>query len=202
MKKWILFFVLGVVFIANLQAQSRKEKKMQAAINVLIETEFMDKFKEYKGVVEASAVNFKTKAEYYDEAKVKEIMTGFDETKQEFNVILEGIKEDLMDNDKREFITKKPEDYAQLIDYKLEKAMESFHNNVAYKIGDLTGEEVVGFGIVEVGLLIRFVSHLMNNFSTIKQGFKQMNEDYLQQNFMEPLQIESWNELGSNPTGN
>lgn len=197
MKKILLLLFVSAIIIPSAFAQSKKIKRMQAAIDVLLETEFMTKYKDYKSTVEQAAINFKPKAEYYEAAKVKEIEEGFEATRADFNKILEDIKKDLQDKDTREIIVKKPDYYAGLIDYKLEKAMDNFHNNVAYKISDLTGEEVVGFGILEISLIFKFVTHLVNNFSTINKGFKQMSEEFLQENFMQPLEINSWNDLGS-----
>ena len=198
MKKIAVFLFITLFFNSITFAQSSKKNvKMQAAINVLMETEFMAKYKDYKNIVEQAGINFKPKEAYFEKEKVAEIKKGFAATQKDFNQILIDIKQDLQTKETRKIITRKPDYYAGLIDFKLEKAMDDFHNNVAYKISDLTGEEVVGFGILEISLIFKFVSHLVDNFSTITKGFKHMSETFLEENFMQPLEINSWNELGS-----
>lgn len=172
---------------------------MQAAINALMGTEFVQKYKEYKEIVEVTAGSFKPVAANYDQAEVNRIKFNYETSRAAFDKILMGVKKDLLDKTTREYIATSPDRYTQFIASELEMAMNNYQETVVFKINMLTGQQTVGFGIMEIKLLIDLVFDVVGVIKSINAELDRMSEEYLDQHFTSVLQIKSWDELGMAP---
>lgn len=197
MKKALLSTLMLVLIGSGLFAQGKREEKMQEAINALMETEFIAKYQEYKALVETTALDFKTQSEYYDQAAVERIRFGYENSRMVFEKILDGIHKDLLQKSTRDYIAGNPERYTQFISTQLDLAMNSYQEQVVYKISELTGVETVGFGIMEIKLLLDLVFDVVAVIKSINKELDRMSEEYLNTHFTEPLRIASWEQLGS-----
>jgi hypothetical protein len=193
--KSILFLLLCVAFVLPTQAQSKKEKKMKAAIDAINNTEFIKKYKESKEYIEKSGGEFKAIMGNYESQDVNEVIFGYEGTRKQFNSIIEKIKKDLMDKKTREFMIAQPDRYTDFVSKEVDFAMKTYQQTVVVKINEITGNEQVGMGIMELKLLIDLVFNVVGVIKTIQDELDKMNEAYLEKNFVQPLKVQSWEEL-------
>jgi hypothetical protein len=193
--KSIIFLLLCIAFVLPTQAQSKREKKMKAAIDAINGTEFIKKYKESKEYIERTASEYKTISGNYESQDNNEIMFGYEATRKSFNGIIEKIKKDLLDKKTREFMIAQPDRYTDFVSREVDFAMKTYQQTVIVKINEVTGSEQVGIGIMELKLIIDLVFDVVGVIKTIQDELDKMSEDYLNKNFVTPLKIQSWEEL-------
>jgi hypothetical protein len=193
--KSILFLLLSIAFVLPSYAQSKKEKKMKAAIDAVNGTEFIKKYRESKEYIEKSGGEFKAIMGNYESQDVNEVIFGYEGTRKQFNSIIEKIKKDLLDKKTREFMIAQPDRYTDFVSKEVDFAMKTYQQTVVVKINEITGNEEVGIGIMELKLLIDLVFNVVGVIKTIQDELDKMNEAYLDKNFVQPLRVQSWEEL-------
>lgn len=196
MKKALIITFAALFSFTAAFAQSKREKKMQAAIDALMQTSFVQKYKEYKEIVEVTAGSFKPTANAYDQMEVSRIKFNYETSRAAFDKILLGVKTDLLDKTTREYIVSNPERYTQFVANELEMAMNNYQETVVFKINTLTGQQTVGFGIMEIKLLLDLVFDVVGVVQSIQKELDKMSEAYLDEKFTNVLKIKSWDELG------
>ncbi len=192
--KSFLVIILSLVLFAPVFAQKR-EQKMKEAIDALNTTEFIRKYKEYQGAVESTVGNFKATATDYPTEDVREVQYAFRSTRDNFNKILETIKKDLLDKKTRNFMKENPDRYTQFVSQELDLAYKNYQSTVVVKINELTGQEQVGLGIMELKLLLDLVFDVVGVINTIEGELSKMNDKYLEDNLIGPLRIKEWEKL-------
>lgn len=190
----LIVMLLALVFAAPAFGQKR-ERKMQEAIDSLNTTEFVRKYKEYKELVEMTISNFKAVSSNYEIADVQEVQYGFKTTASNFNKILETIKKDLLDKKTREFIKTSPDRYTQFVAQELDLAYKGFQQTVVLKITELTGEQPVGIGVMEIKLLLDLVFDVVGVINSIEGELSRMNDAYVEEKFVAPLRVKTWEAL-------
>jgi hypothetical protein len=196
MKKALILFLLATVSLTGMYAQNKRQQKMQDAIDALMGTQFVMKYKEYKEIVEVTASSFKPMAANYDQMEVERIKFNYETSRAAFDKILMGVKKDLLDKTTREYIAGNPDRYTQFVASELEMAMNNYQEMVVFKINMLTGQQTVGFGIMEIKLLLDLVFDVVGIIQSINKELDRMSEEYLDENFTNVLKIKSWDELG------
>jgi hypothetical protein len=194
-KALFILFSLSLVWPAAF-SQNKREKKMQSAIDALMSTQFVQKYKEYKEIVESTAGSFKAVASNYDAREVERIKFNYEASRASFEKILMGVKKDLLDKTTRDYIAGNPDRYTQFVASELEMAMNNYQESVVHKINILTGNQVVGFGVLELKMIIDLVFDVVGIIQSINKELERMNEEYLDQHFTNILKIKSWDELG------
>lgn len=200
MKKALIITFVALFSFTAAFAQSKREKKMQEAINALMQTQFIQKYKEYKDIVEVTAGSFKPTSSAYDQMEVSRIKFNYETSRAAFDKILLGVKKDLLDKTTREYIVGNPERYTQFVANELEMAMNNYQETVVFKINTLTGQQTVGFGIMEIKLLLDLVFDVVGVVQSIQKELDKMSEAYLDEKFTNVLKIKSWDELGTGTT--
>ncbi len=203
MKKALIITLAALFSFTAAFAQNKREKKMQAAIDALMTTQFVQKYKEYKDIVEVTAGSFKPMSTGYDQMEVSRIKFNYETSRASFDKILNGVKKDLLDKTTREYIASSPDRYTQFVATELEMAMNNYQEMVVFKINTLTGQQTVGFGIMELKLLLDLVFDVVGVIQSINKELDKMSEAYLDEKFTNVLKIKSWDELGvaAMPTG-
>ncbi len=196
MKKALILLLLAAMALPGAYAQNKRAQKMQGAIDALMTTQFVQKYKEYKEIVESTASGFKPMAANYDQMEVERIKFNYETSRASFDKILQGVKKDLLDKTTREYIAGNPDRYTQFVASELEMAMNNYQETVVFKINTLTGQQTVGFGILEIKLLLDLVFDVVGVVQSINKELDRMNEEYLDENFTNILKIKSWDELG------
>ncbi len=196
MKKALIITLAGLFLFTTAEAQNKREAKMQAAIDALMTTQFVQKYKEYKDIVEVTAGDFKAVSANYDQAEVGRIKFNYESSRASFDKILNGVKKDLLDKTTREYIAGNPDRYTQFVASELEMAMNNYQESVVFKINTLTGNQTVGFGIMELKLLLDLVFDVVGVINSINKELDRMSEEYLDQHFTQVLKIKTWDELG------
>ncbi len=196
MKKALIITLAALFSFTAGFAQNKREQKMQAAIDALMTTQFVQKYKEYKDIVEVTASSFKPTAASYDQMEVERIKFNYETSRASFDKILMGVKKDLLDKTTREYIVGNPDRYTQFVATELEMAMNNYQEMVVFKINTLTGQQTVGFGIMEIKLLLDLVFDVVGVIQSINKELDKMNEAYLDEKFTNVLKIKTWDELG------
>ena len=199
MKKALILLFVSLVSMPAVFAQSKREQKMQAAIDALMTTQFVQKYKEYKELVELTASDFKAISPNYDKMEVDRIRFNYESSRAAFDKILSGVKKDLLDKTTRGYIAENADRYTQFVASELEMAMNNYQESVIYKINLLTGQQTVGFGITDLKLILDLVFDVVGVISSINKELERMSEEYLDANFTNLLKIRSWDELGMAP---
>ena len=190
----LLVMLLALVLAAPAFGQKR-ERKMQEAIDSLNTTEFVQKYKQYKEVVEMTISNFKAVSSNYELSDVQEVQYGFKTTASNFNKILETIKKDLLDKKTREFIKTSPDRYTQFVAQELDLAYKGFQQTVVVKITELTGEQPVGIGVMEIKLLLDLVFDVVGVINSIDAELARMSDAFVEEKFVAPLRVKTWESL-------
>lgn len=190
----VIIALFSLALAAPAFAQKREEK-MKAAIDALNTTEFIRKYKEYQGAVEKTAADFKVIATDYPTEDVREVQYAYRSTRDNFNKILETVKKDLLDKKTRNFMKQNPDRYTQFVSQELDLAYKTYQNTVVTKITELTGQETVGIGIMQLKLLLDLVFDVVGVINTIEAELAKMNEKYIEENFIGPLRIKEWEKL-------
>lgn len=191
----IVIGLFTLVLAAPTFAQNKRESKMKAAIDALNTTEFVRKYKEYQGAVEKTVADFKAVSTDYPTEDVREVQYAYRTTRDNFNKILETVKKDLLDKKTRNFMKENPDRYTQFVSQELDLAYKTYQNTVVTKISELTGEESVGLGIMQIKLLLDLVFDVVGVINTIEDELAKMNEKYIEENFIGPLRVKEWEKL-------
>ena len=189
---YLLLFSLSLVSLTL-----KGQKKVDLALNQLLKSEFMIKYKEMKTEVEATAKHFKSIQHQYSFSEVAAVRKSYNKTIFQFNQVLEDIKIDLLDRKKMRSISKIPEDYAK----SLELDMYQLANNHTAKfyqvVSDVTQDEVDGSGIlVLLAEIFGLTKTIVTEITQMVQASKEYSETYLNQNLMKPYQIPEWKDIG------
>ena len=196
MKLKSIILLLGITILAtSVFGQSKNEKKFQKAIDALESTEFIKEMRSSKKKVESAVLDFKLQEEYFEEEDVDRVKECYQETIDGFDKIMENMKNKLMDKKRRASIVNDPDDYTELMQFRLEKVMEAHRENCIPLIEEITGVEAVGFGIEDIKFIIGLVADVVNALKGNGKSFDKMGENYLEDNFIKGLRISSWDDL-------
>lgn len=195
-------FFLAAIFTP--QITHAQNKKVDQALNQLLDTKFMKKYIEMRNEAEKTVLDFKLVANQYDPADVKAVEQGYIATQREFDKVLIDLKADLTDPKKRKFVQKFPEMYGNGMESKLDDLGEVYAVNLVQPIRDATGNEIDGSPLLLlITELIGATSELVSKYINLKIQAKQFSDGYLQENLVEPYEFKDWDEIGSdtNNTG-
>ena len=196
MKFKSIIILFGIILLsASIFGQSKNEKKFQKAIDALESTEFIKELRSSKKKVESAVLDFKLQEEYFEKEDVDRVKACYQETIDGYDKILENMKNKLMDKKRRESIVNDPDDYTELMQFRLEKIMEIHRENCIPMIEEITGVEAVGFGIEDIKFIIGLVSDIVNALQGNGKSFDKMGEEYLEDNFIVGLRISNWEDL-------
>ncbi len=182
------------------QITHAQNKKVDQALNQLLDTKFMKKYIEMRNEAEKTVLDFKLVADQYDPADVKAVEQGYVTTQREFDRVLIDLKADLTDPKKRKFVQKFPEMYGNGMEGKLDDLSDVYAENLIQPIRDATGSEIDGSPLLLlITELIGATSELVSKYINLKIQAKQFSDGYLQENLVEPYEFKDWNEIGSDP---
>ena len=191
----IIFLSIILGLSTQISAQSKKEKKLLQAIEALETTEFIKSYKECKLRVEKVATDFKLQEEFLEADDITRVQLSYQESKEEFDLILDNLKRKLLNKKYRKFMIDNPEEYTELVQLKLEKAMNNYEANCVKLIEEISGTEVVGFGISDIVLLVNIVGDIFGAIKNISKQLDKMNEIYIEEKFISKLRVKDWDEL-------
>ena len=102
-----LAIVMTCVDTTSIHAQSASEKKMDALINALDETKFIQEYKEYKNETESKIAEIKLNTEL-DAKAVAKLKIEYNKSKFKFDAIIDQLKRDLSNSTTRKLMVKSP----------------------------------------------------------------------------------------------
>lgn len=190
MKKLLPILLLFVSI--SVQAQLKRNSKLDKAIEALNSTEFITTYKDYKESVETTIRDFKSMSYDLDPYDIQMVMDAYSETKKEFDSVIENLKVDLIDKKTRNFISDEPHRYTKFIASEVEDAYENFLNNTVTLIDDLTGYEYTGFGLSEISLIVGLLGEMNGMIKEIKGNMKKMSAEYFEAYFIKDLRLAEW----------
>ncbi len=195
MKKAYLLICLAALTVgfSNATWAQGSEKKMDALINALEETSFIQEYKQYKSEVEAKVVELKItdSLNVKDVAKVK---IAYNQSKFKFDAIVEQLRRDLSNAATRKLIEKSPTAFSNAYQKKLDNAKTYCNNNFHLKADDLLKIE----SAPDVETLELLISSFFTIFKTIgdkRKAADEFNTAYLETQLIEPLRFKAWEKI-------
>ncbi|OAV43166.1 hypothetical protein [Lewinella sp. 4G2] len=194
----ILLFLAFAFNISDASAQSRREKKAQAAIDELMKQPFIKAYRNNKRKVEQIAYEFKARESEFKPADVDIIRYNYRVACEEFDAVLIDIRNKMLDKRERKRLTTKEgsEEYARQVTNDLNLAMADYEQNVVQKINELTGEKAHGIGIADIKLLVDLMTDVWATIKGIDRELERMEKDYMDEKFTNVLMVTDYENLG------
>lgn len=175
------------------------QKRMDAALNGFLGTEFMTKFKEMKDRAENAATEFKMNQDNYPREDVVKVQQAYTRTSDKFNIVLENVKADFLDRKKLKFIAEYPDTYSKGLELEMYKLSDYYAQNFQQVLADVTGDQVDGSIILLIGEIITLTKDVVDYIAKMKRAAKQFTVGYLNEKLINPNAFKTWNDL---PGGN
>jgi len=185
-------FLLITIFASNIQAQSKKVKKWQDAIDNLNKTEFIGTYKEYKERIETGISDSKLSQDNLDEKDIDIIKSGYIESKLRFDNMFDAIKADFTNKKMRKYISNKPEHYFKGFRYDMDQGLNFYRNNCERYIHKFTSPEVAAFGLTEITLLLGLIEKFGGIISNHIDKMNKISGEYLENHFISKLRLKNW----------
>ena len=115
------FIIIGVFLIcASANGQSKQEKQYIKAIDALEGTDFVKQLRKSKTRIESAVLDFKLQEEYFEKEDIERVKDCYSSTLRGFDKILENMKNKLLEKKRREAIINDPDDYTELMQFRLD----------------------------------------------------------------------------------
>lgn len=190
------FIAIGLFLIcASANSQSREERQYIKAINALETTDFVQQLRKSKTRIESAVLDFKLQEEYFEKEDIVRVKDCYSATIRGFDKILENMKNKLLEKKRRESIINDPDDYTELMQFRLDRIMEAHRTNCIPIIEEVTGVEAVGFGLGDLSFIFKLIGDVVNTLKGNSKSFDKMGDEYLEDNFIKGLRVSSWEEL-------
>ena len=194
MKKTLVFACL-MAFVAcfSTSIAAQTEKKMDALIVALEETQFIQEYKQYKSDVEAKIAELKidTSISPREVAKVK---IAYNQSKFKFDAILDQLRRDLSNAATRKLIEKSPTTFSTTYQRKLDDAKTYCSNNFHQKADALLKKpEAADMATLE--LLVNSFFTIFKSINEKKQTAETFNAAYLETQLIDPLRFKAWEKV-------
>ena len=174
------------------QAQCKKVKKWQEAIDNLEKTEFVQTYKDYKERIEMGIADFQLMQDNLDEKDIEIVRNGYIETKQRFDTMFESMKADFTNKKMRKYICNKPEHYFKGFRYDMDQGWNFYRNNCERYIHQFTTPEVAAFGLTEITLLLGLIEKFGNIISKHIDKMNKISGEYLESHFISKMRLKDW----------
>ena len=182
------------VITAPIQAQSASEKKMDALINALDQTKFIQEYKEYKNDTEAKIAEIKLSTDL-DAKAVAKLKIDYNKSRFKFDAILDQIKRDLSNSATRKLIIKSPTTFSNAYQKKLDDAKTYCSNNFHEKADALLKKPDGGIDAETLELLIGSFFTIFKSMSEKKKAEDEFNATYLETQLIDPLRFKTWDKV-------
>ncbi len=173
-------------------------------MDALLQSEFMEKFREMRVSAVSTATSFKNQQSNYPPDAVQRVEVAYNEIAEKFNFVLLGLKNDLLDKKKLKFILSYPEDYQKQLELDMYKLSDFYAQNYQQVLAEVTNEQIDGSAVLfainnlvnsSIGIF-QLVKSIVNYVAYRKKIARQFSESELEKRLIKPHKFPKWFELG------
>ena len=179
-----------------LSLQMFSQTSTSEALNSFLGTGFFNEFNTLKKKAERMVLDVKAIEANYSEEEISKVINAYNLTADRFNRALFNIKRDMLDKQMRKYIARQPIGYGKQIETDFHRAKNYCENTFCKEVHSLLGAEYNSTAILAmVPELIGYIELAVKVFKSVKQKFKQINEELLQKYMVEPYSFKTWDEI-------
>jgi hypothetical protein len=185
---------LPIVFLISLQGSVAQS--VYGALNQFLSQEFFTEYLELRDRAEESVRQFKYIQHKYPEEDVMDVMHAYDAAAKYYNSVILNIKADLLNKEKRRYMTMFPDDFAKKTEADLYKAKEFYENTFQKEIIRVTDGEITGMAFL--ALMPKIIGYAKSAFAIYKKIRKQMdkfNNEILDKHLVKKYSFKTWDEI-------
>lgn len=187
---FMLCFCLGIS--QNVEAQSKQHQKWQEAVDALSRSEFIQEYRKMKNKIETQVAAFhQYKAEIHVD-EFEEVGKHYTDVVEDFDVILNDLKNRFKNKMDRESMLRKPDDYTKYYKPALDSAKINYNNTCAVKIDAHIDNGDSAVGITEITAVIALVGELVKIVDKYQKKMEDMSGTYLEDNLIRDLRLKKW----------
>jgi hypothetical protein len=192
------FFLIPLCLLAAYtsvgQAQTAPERKAQELIDALNQTPFVRQYREYKAGIELDVAEFRLSESDYPEREVKRVQLYYDQSRQQFDALLDKLEADLANRAMRKTIAQNPQRYSKSLQGQLTAAV-NYYNDNCKKLMEQLSERDSAMDLDAVQGLFDSVMGLVELFKSKGESANQITAAYLESEFIQPLRLKRWEEM-------
>jgi hypothetical protein len=199
MKSSLFFCVLSLLVLPiSLLSQRCPGSTPYWGLNCFLGSEFMNKFEEARDNSEQSIRDFQALHQRYkySETDYQTVIDAYNASANEFNLVLESIKEDMLDKQTRKQITGNPQSYALIVDERLNRAKQFYANHYLAEVSRVTEGRITGSSfLAALPTIIKFTEQAFLLYGKIKSEIKKYNNELLSDKLVAQNSFKSFQQI-------
>lgn len=187
-----LFVLLSVA------ASAQPNKKVGPALSKFLNTEFMVKYRDLRIEAESAVIGVQSRKDEIKPADFIRLRTAYDQTATRANQLMEGVKQDFLNQKKLKSIAEFPDMYSDGLRFKLQDLSSFYTTNFQQTLADASVAKTDKDGSAVLLLVVELISltkGLTNYFAEIKREARQYTDAHLQEHLVQPYRWRYWDEL-------
>lgn len=194
MKKSVFFFAILIMIgtAAPLGAQSGKRAKRDAAIQALEKSDFTVTYSAIKDTIESQVADFHRKKSGLRPEEIASVKKGYEQSVEQFEKVLDRIKEDFSDPANRSYIASHPDRFSSYLQPELNNALTFYNSNCKNKIDEYVQNDYATLGLMEVGMLIAIGKELWTLWKDKQNKTRELNKKYFEERFASKYRLKKW----------
>ncbi len=191
-KPFLLIILIMMGVSISLSGQSGREAKWNEAILALEKSDFTVKYTSIKDSIESQVADFHRHKSSCRPEEVAAVKKGYERSVEQFDKILNRLKDDFSDPDTREYIAKSPDRFSIYLEAELNNALTFYNNNCKSKIDEYVDNSTGALGLMELGLVIALGKELWTLWSNKQAKMKGMSSKYFEDHFISQHRLKKW----------
>jgi len=189
-----------LLLLLSLTATAQPNKKVGPALSKFLNTEFMLKYRDLRIEAESTALGVQSRKEEIKPADLTRLRTAYDQTATRANQLIEGVKQDFLNQKKLKSIAEFPDMYSDGLRFKLQDLSSFYTSSFQQVLADASvakeKENIDGSAVLLLVIeLISLTKGLTNYFAEIKREARQYTNAHLQEHLVQPYRWRYWDEL-------
>lgn len=185
-----------VLFEDERAEAARSYTKIDEALQVFLETDFMKKYKEIRLDSESLIYTFKAHSVDFTPEEVAKVKKEYTKIADQFNLLLNDIKKDLMDPKKIKYIKNYPDMYSASLELRLRELRDDYAQNFEKSVAEITGND--SYSAIPLAAIISMVK-LTVDFTNylVRAHFesRKIKEEHLNAFLIEPYSFKVWDSI-------
>ncbi len=194
--KFIATLAITMFFLFQLNAQSAKERRWQAAIDALEKSDFILKYDEFRSKAETDVAEFKLKSSTLQASETAYIKKNYEAALARFDNLLDDLKRDFTEPDNRRSIATQPDHYSRFLEKDLNEAIHYYNTECLAKMETAVQmNRPIAFGLMEAGMIIALGKELLQLWQSHSEKLNRQSGEYFERVFVNQHRLRRWEEL-------
>lgn len=196
--KTTFFFCMLLALPASLFSQRCPGSTPYWGLNCFLGSEFMIKFEEVRNKSEQSIRDFQALHQRfkYSETDYQAVIDAYNASATEFNRVLESIKEDMLNKQIRKQITGNPQNYALVVDERLNLARQFYANHYLSEVSRVTEGKITGSSfLAALPVIFELTEEAFRLIGQIRSDFNKYNQELLTNKLVAPNSFRSFQQI-------